>query len=443
MASGLNALLGFDAKPSNVVKNRSNSQANGITGAGNNLAQAMELLRIQRSVQRMLRGFSPQAKIIGIFAVTFILGAPINAFVADPRVSIGFFIFFAGIVLLLSWGLMDTRQVKFGMLLGWFVAVGLWIYIFYRRILQEKIERAVGKGAFICNPFGRCQDDGWEGTFDGLKQYEYTDPVTNISTPYIPGNKLKIVKPLNFSLCFWLRVSYNDWIKDRFKASSSPVIVKGGTLENATPSIWLDEKTNVIQFQASPLMDPNPVVATVNYPFDQWVHYAVVFQQDSMEVYQNGLLEKTMVLRYPVRLNKSNLYVGTKPFNEGNMPAEMVYLLYYNKSLTPEDINDLYKDQLTQMRKLPPPARSLDAESDPHCKECPQDCKPKETKKPTSPGFKDDIQTWLGVEDKDKKTKVKLIDTKKFQVPKLDHVESFSDSLCESFSNIDHLYHPF
>jgi hypothetical protein len=388
--SNLNKLLGFNKGSGNSSTKNTGTP---LTGSGNqtNLQKALQLLAIQRGVQQAVAGFSPQARIIGVLAVTLVVGLPLNAFISNPTSQIGFMIFFSLSILAIVWGLMETAQLKWGMLVAWATGTAFWIYIFYERIKQRRIEDKVGKRAYICNPFGECANDGWSGTYNGVYKYLYTspkpDPKSGIrkQLPFIPGRLFQNKDPNSYTYSFWLKVSYLQWKSERFTSGPSPVIVKGGTLDTASPSVWLDEKTNVIQFQGDPPMGPDPLVIALNYPFDQWVHYVLVVHQDAMEVYVNGLLEKTKVLTHPLTINKSNLYVGTTPpnalsFDEGEMPAEMVYLLYYNKSLTAGEVDDLYKDQLLQMRRIPPSSGDKDGgdtPSDKHCEECPQDCTPK------------------------------------------------------------------
>jgi len=436
--SNLNSLLGFGSKGAkNSGAKNAVSSTNALSGAApakeSNYAQAMRLLQIQRGVQRAVAGFSPQARIISTLAVTILIGGPIYSFIEDPRVQIGFMLFFSLAVLLMVWGLMETRQLKWGMITAWATGTGIWMYVFYQRLETERVNDRVGKVAYICSPTSRCKNDGWWGPYNGTKPYVYQDPHTNKKTGYIPGINFKNTIPNKFTYSFWLRVDYEEWSKPDYRTNPSPVIVKGGSTQTAVPAVFIDPSTNVIQFQVTPLMARKVEVVTVNYPFDKWVHYTLVAYKDSIEIYVNGLLRKTKILKSPISVTRSPMYIGTVPEDSGSdkgfMPGELLFLEYYNKSMTADEVDKLYKDQRSKMMTLPSPEKLGDAEEEAKtrfCKKCPEKCGKKgesKTKKlmgaNLSNADQDRLMVRLGIKDPDgkpKSKKVPTIDTSKYSV---------------------------
>lgn len=417
--SDLNNLLGF--------KRKTRSNTNALSGAASNEpTKRLRVPDIQKGVSKMVSGISPQARVIGTFVTTIIIGAPIYSFIEDPRVQIGFMAILSVAVLFLVWGLMDTKQLKWVMISAWLTGTSIWMYIFIKRLEIEREEDDVGKTSYVCSPVTRCKNDGWYGPYNGTSEYIYQDPHTNKKTKFIPGRNFKATIPNKFTYSFWLRVVYKEWIKPEYRGTASPVLIKGGSTRTGVPAVMIDPNTNIIQFQVTPLMAREVEVLSVNYPFDTWVQYTLVIYKDSAELYVNGLLRKTKILKNSITMSKAPLYLGVIPEDVGSgkgyLPGELLYLTYYNKSLSAEEVDNDYKEQKLEMMKLesPYPIGETTDEDVKKCKKCPKNCKAKEDKKTNSLlGFLDDSdKKTLDTKTKTSK-KAHTIDTTKYSLSSL------------------------
>jgi hypothetical protein len=349
MSTNLNRLLGFNETPLKKVS------------------------KIPNERTKIMENVPSQAKMIGVFAFTLLIGLIIYSFVSSFTSRLVFFIFCSIILLAGVWMLLKNSQEIFGTLASWGTAVFIWIFVFYRDYKKVSQEKKAGKKGFICNLKSKCPQDGWSGPYVGLELYQYTDPKTKDQTPYIPGHILKKTKASEMTLSFWLRVSYVEWEKK--ENIYYPVLLKGS---GGNPGIWLMGNNNQINFQVS---DQN-VFLHLDFPFDVWVHYSLVINHNTMEVYKNGLLEKTTVLPDAMYLNNSPLYVGAIPENikngKGELPAEMVFLQYYNDSLQPNEIETLYNEGKLQLQDSAPPQQLIHPKKE-SCPVCPS--KKEKTKK--------------------------------------------------------------
>lgn len=353
--SALNNILGFKGNKNKIPN---------VNAGNSNLAKAMNIVQMQKGVSKAISDFSPQSRIFGIFIITLTTGLILYSFVQSPTSQIGFMVTISAIILLLSYGLMDTKQTRWAMMIMWMIAVSGWLYYFIKRYNQEKKDEKVGKKSFICNPTGICQNDGWKNIYDGSNPYSYTDPETKKVTNFIPGKEFQNRIPATFSLSFWLNISYDRTIG----ITTLPVFNKGNLSAYIT-------KEGILEIQLNDQISSN--IINYKFPFGQWVFYTISVQNLSAEFYVNGLLEQSYVLRYPVYINKSdNFYVGTNKENPGRglLPGQMVYLTYINKALNVSEIEEMYFEQ---MRVLEGVTASVAQSEIVDCNKCPEKCEKK------------------------------------------------------------------
>lgn len=446
----------FGTKSSNI-----NTVSSGA-GKNSNTRRAFQLLAFSKQFENYVENLPTSYKVISFFASSFLANAIINYLIESIYSKLVFQIIFNLIILVFAMAFMNKPQVRYAILISLFISNAIWFIIFYMQYKKEKQDKNVGKKSFICNPIGLCKTDGTFGVHNGMEKYIYKDPDTGAKTPYIPGIHFERKNPNNFTLNFWLRVDYESWSQENMKKQLNPVLIKGSSAKSGQPSIFLDPNSNTIQFQAQPSFTPNPALLTTSYPFDKWVHYTMVFRQSVVELYKNGLLEKTVILQSPVVITRSNLFIGTTPenstSNKGFLPGEMVFLEYRNNAMNPEDIDNLYKSELRTIESLPSP-KKLEEETDEakeFCKKCPDKCKKSNN---TSTIEKTLFGNLFGNVNKDKdknkdkdltKVDINKVDTNKFDVNQyippvlskyLDKMETFLNQTANN--DIDTIYSSF
>lgn len=74
-----------------------------------------------------------------------------------------------------------------------------------------------------------------------------------------------------------------------------------------------------------------------NVPLNRWTHIVVVVDEQTAEVYVDGLLNSTTVLSDLIKENSGNLYVNQR----GGFGGMLTQLKYFNKPLKRNDINNI------------------------------------------------------------------------------------------------------
>jgi hypothetical protein len=71
----------------------------------------------------------------------------------------------------------------------------------------------------------------------------------------------------------------------------------------------------------------------------KWNHICVILDNRNLDIYIEGKMIKSFILKEVPRLNTNDIYV----FDSGNIYAEISYLRYFTMLLTPNDVELIYK----------------------------------------------------------------------------------------------------
>lgn len=153
-----------------------------------------------------------------------------------------------------------------------------------------------------------------------------TKPITSSSLPTSYNQD----KGLTFSYTGWLL--FEDFT---YRLGSQKVIfVKGPEdLSSMCPGVFLDSNTNTILVKID-TFGSQETITVPNIPAKKWVHFGLVVDQDSVDVYINGVLHTHYTLSQLPRQNSSPVRVATG----GGFKGKVADLNYYNYFLTPEQI---------------------------------------------------------------------------------------------------------
>ena len=147
---------------------------------------------------------------------------------------------------------------------------------------------------------------------------------------------------LEFSYSVWIYIQ--DWThgwKNIFvKGSGSPGSTSGepASSQLRAPGLWLYPDTNSLHARINTYASPNEGCDIKNIPLQKWVHIGYVLNNRTVDMYIDGKLERSCVLRGVPKLNDSDLIVCD---NNGFF-GKISNLVYYKYALKPEDIHNLY-----------------------------------------------------------------------------------------------------
>lgn len=135
-----------------------------------------------------------------------------------------------------------------------------------------------------------------------------------------------------------LTFSYTCWILvDDFAyrvGQQKVIFTKGPTdLTSMCPGVFLDGNTNSILVKID-TFGSQEVIPISNIPAKKWVHFGLVVDQDSVDVYVNGVLHTHHTLAQLPRQNPSAVNVGVG----GGFQGKLANLNYYNYFLTPKQV---------------------------------------------------------------------------------------------------------
>jgi hypothetical protein len=147
---------------------------------------------------------------------------------------------------------------------------------------------------------------------------------------------------LEFSYSVWIYIQ--DWThgwKNIFvKGSGSPGSTSGQPTSSQlrAPGLWLYPDTNSLHARINTYASPNEGCDIKNIPLQKWVHIGYVLNNRTVDMYIDGKLERSCVLRGVPKLNDSDLIVCD---NNGFF-GKISNLVYYKYALKPDDIHNIY-----------------------------------------------------------------------------------------------------
>jgi hypothetical protein len=216
-----------------------------------------------------------------------------------------------------------------------FFVVGMIVYWIYKAIQKSH------QG----NDMNPILVDGVIDASDPSNSKHWSLPIT--SSPNSPN--------LAFSLSFWIYVA--DW-NYRFN-SPKAIVVKGANgygTEDAAPGIWLARVTNrLVVATRTKGYDTNLEYCDVeNIPLQKWVHITYILDNRVADIYINGKLERSCVLKAVPYLNSQDLFLfppndpsvetGGITDNQTGFWGQLSSLRYFSKALRPVDVARLYNE---------------------------------------------------------------------------------------------------
>lgn len=159
---------------------------------------------------------------------------------------------------------------------------------------------------------------------DGKKQFD--------STTTIPTS-INQNEGLTFSYAAWIKI---DDFSYRY-GQEKVIFNKGPTdLSSMCPGVFLDANTNSMLVKVD-TFGSREVVVVSNLSAKKWIHLAIAVDQDSIDVYINGVLYTHHSIPQLPRQNPSTVHVGIG----GGFDGKITSLNYYNYFLKPSDVSSI------------------------------------------------------------------------------------------------------
>lgn len=138
---------------------------------------------------------------------------------------------------------------------------------------------------------------------------------------------------LTFSYAAWIRVEDFAYRYGEEKV----IFIKGPTdLSSMCPGVFLDGNTNTILVKLD-TFGAREIITVSNIPAKKWLHLAIAVDQDSVDVYVNGIVHTHKSLMQLPRQNPSTVHVGVG----GGFDGKIGSLNYYNYFLKPADVSSI------------------------------------------------------------------------------------------------------
>jgi hypothetical protein len=200
---------------------------------------------------------------------------------------------------------MDTISLFVGLIVSVAIVVGVYFYF----------QRQSG---------GSNQSQLVKNAVDGRKE---------INTSVLLPESVNQDKGLTFSYTCWLR--FDDF---SYRYGQEKVIFTKGdpSLSTVCPGLFLDANTNSLITKVD-TFGSQEAIPIPNIPAKKWIHYGLVVDQDSIDIYINGTLKIHQSLVQLPRQNSGTVHVGIG----GGFDGKIADLQYYNYFLTAQQVQSI------------------------------------------------------------------------------------------------------
>lgn len=141
--------------------------------------------------------------------------------------------------------------------------------------------------------------------------------------------------PKSFNQNEGLTFAYSCWLKiDNFtyKYGKQKVIFTKGPVDLSAmcPGVFLDGNTNTILVKLD-TFGGQEIIPINNIPAKKWLHFGLVVDQNSIDVYINGLVHTHRTIVQLPKQNSETVHTGI----DGGFEGKISNLVYYNYFITP------------------------------------------------------------------------------------------------------------
>jgi hypothetical protein len=157
------------------------------------------------------------------------------------------------------------------------------------------------------------------------------DPALTKQSKVLPNSD----QGLAFTYSFWIYIS--DWNYNFGKFKN--ILQRGNDNVGYSPGIWLYPNTNALHARISTYADPNEGCDIQNIPLQKWCHIVYMLNTRTVDIYINGKLERSCVLKGVPNVNNQPLQIC----QHGGYYGQISRLQYFAKTINPNKIKQIYR----------------------------------------------------------------------------------------------------
>lgn len=160
----------------------------------------------------------------------------------------------------------------------------------------------------------------------------------------LKNKKTKVPKSVNglvFTYSYWMYIG--NW-NYRFGELKN-IFVKGNE-ENSAPAMYLYPRTNSIRAAIATYSEDGMEYCDVkNVPLQKWVHVGYVLNNRTVDIYVNGKLERSCVLKGVPRLNNGPVRLAASGgSSQSGFYGKLSKFIYYPRALMPDELYKIYTE---------------------------------------------------------------------------------------------------
>ena len=170
------------------------------------------------------------------------------------------------------------------------------------------------------------------------------DKSVNAYDSRLKNKKVKVPRSVNglvFTYSYWMYIG--NW-NYRFGELKN-IFVKGNE-QNSAPAMYLYPRTNSIRAAIATYSEDGMEYCDVkNVPLQKWVHVGYVLNNRTVDIYINGKLERSCVLKGVPRLNNGPVNVSaSNGSDQSGFYGKLSKFVYYPRALMPDELYKIYTD---------------------------------------------------------------------------------------------------
>lgn len=142
---------------------------------------------------------------------------------------------------------------------------------------------------------------------------------------------------LAFTYSMWIYVA--DWNYNFGQMKN--ILVKGDPAKDPNrfaPGLWFYPRTNAIHARINTHADANEGCDIKNFPLQKWVNLVYILNNRTVDIYIDGKLERSCVLRGVPILNNDPVRICDNPSYWGQISR----VQYFNRALAPHEVSKIY-----------------------------------------------------------------------------------------------------
>lgn len=161
-------------------------------------------------------------------------------------------------------------------------------------------------------------------------QSSITDGKTSFQSNTALPRSLNQKEGVTFSYTCWVRI--DDFA---YKYGTPKVVFTKGSTDLSTmcPAVFIDGTSNSLIVKLD-TYGGTEVIPISNIPAKKWLHFALAIDQDSVDIYVNGILHTHHSISHLPKQNNESVHIGVN----GGFEGKIADLQYYSYFINPQQV---------------------------------------------------------------------------------------------------------